>query len=143
LILGPEHGGNIRSVALTLQQRNELFETLLHNGIEPPTAGWTPATEPNRSSVDWLVFKVKDSEGYKILWHVRDGSDVDLTDSMGWPNVLDHLVGWAQEVRSVADTPDLWAEMQQVSEVLSATNAAEDSNAPFTPDEQALWHRSG
>lgn len=36
-----------------------------------------------------------------------------------------------------ADISDLWAELREVPEVLTAAQAADASNAPFTADEQA------
>ena len=51
--------------------------------------------------------------------------------------MLEQLGHWAEEVRYVAETPDFWTELQQVPEILAASQAADASNAPFTPDEQA------
>lgn len=55
-----------------------------------------------------------------------------------WPELMDIFAGWAQDLRYESDdTPDLWAELQQVPDVLTAAQAAGAGNAPFTPGEQA------
>ena len=59
-----------------------------------------------------------------------------------WNQVIECLAAWAQEVKYETDTPDFWTELRQVPEILATAQAANASNAPFTPDEQAeIAHR--
>jgi len=51
--------------------------------------------------------------------------------------VLEAFANWADESRYVAETADFWAELKRAPEILAAAQAAEASNAPFTPAEQA------
>ena len=44
---------------------------------------------------------------------------------------------WVDEILYLTETPDFWAELQRAPEILAAAQAAEGSNAPFTPAEQA------
>jgi hypothetical protein len=65
------------------------------------------------------------------------GADWSHLTEAGWKQVIEGLAAWAQEVKYEVDTPDLWAELEQVPDVLTSAQAAEASNAPFTPNEQA------
>jgi hypothetical protein len=47
------------------------------------------------------------------------------------------LAAWAREVVYESGTPDFWTELQQVPEIMATAQAADASNAPFTPGEQA------
>jgi hypothetical protein len=73
---------------------------------------------------------------YQVKSFVVDGPN-EQSEGANWDQVLLHVRKWARETAYVTDTPDLWAELQRVPEVLTAAQAAEASNAPFTPDEQA------
>jgi hypothetical protein len=50
---------------------------------------------------------------------------------------LRHIAQWAEEVLYVTETPDLWADLRQLPEVLAAAQAAGASNSPFTATELA------
>jgi hypothetical protein len=54
-----------------------------------------------------------------------------------WKQLMENLYEWAKEVRYEIDTPDLWAEVRRVPEILAAVQDTRATNAPFTPVEQA------
>jgi hypothetical protein len=53
-----------------------------------------------------------------------------------WPELIDGLRAWAQEVKCETETADLWTQPEQVPEILAA-QSQNASNAPFTLAEQA------
>jgi hypothetical protein len=61
----------------------------------------------------------------------------DSCQSATWPQILANLGRWADEVNYETNTPDLWAELKRVPEVMAAAQSPEASNASFTPAEQA------
>jgi hypothetical protein len=131
---------SIRSVEVTRRQRNEIFETLTDRGIDPKDCDLD--TEQGRvthlptESYFRFAYLLHD---YSTSWHVADGPHDSGwgTGGKSWAQVLEELAYWADEVRYVTDTPDFWAEMRQVPEVMAASQVADASNAPFTADEQA------
>jgi hypothetical protein len=143
----PAHGGSIRFVALIKRQRNEIFEVLREHGIDPQDCTLTRDDDndyPGRTRVV-IVHKPTGSEfnilgdqngGYRGFMTVGD-ADQGSRSVSDWSELLHIFDAWAGELSYEADTPDLWAELQQVSDVLTAEQVAEASNAPFTPDEQA------
>ena len=68
---------------------------------------------------------------------VVGGADQAGCTSVGWAELMARLGTWANEVRFEMDTPDLWAELRQVPQVLAASQTPDASNAPFTPNEQS------
>jgi hypothetical protein len=129
------------------RQRNEIFEVLKANGVDPQNCmlkvrnddGAIPTTETMiRHEPTGSLFRIIDWRGgiYSADMTVGD-ADQPAHAQCDWAEILRILAEWAEEVRYETDTPDLWAELQQVSGVLTAAQAAGASNAPFTPGEQA------
>jgi hypothetical protein len=96
---------------------------------------WTGAEIRHTATNSMFAFSVEPTE-YSFMLSVPDGPNSE-TSCKNWDDVLEQLGHWAEEVRYVAETPDFWTELQQVPEILAASQAADASNAPFTPDEQA------
>ena len=155
MIFGPSDGGSIRSVELLKRQRNEIFEALAANGVDPQNCTLTQRrslSEPNPGPITEVVIHHKPT-GSKF-WIINDGSglypaamtvgdaDQAFRPQCDWAETLSMIAAWAGELGYEIDTPDLWAELQQVPEILAAAQSAEGTNAPFTPDEQAaIWRR--
>ena len=135
------------SAVLTRRQRNNIFAALEGKGLDParcrliatqnPDSG-EPAIEiVHEPTKSWFDLTLEPTQ-YLFQWRVQDGpSSLDLAGGREWGDVLEQLEYWADEVQYVTETPDFWAELQQVPEILVASQAADASNAPFTPGEQA------
>jgi N-6 DNA Methylase len=140
-------------VELTRRQRNDLFEVLRSKGLNPAdckldTSGndvrilhpeTRPISRPNRSS---FTFKVEPSR-YVFQWRVIEGPNSGAENACkNWDDLLEQVGYWAEEVQYVTDVPDLWSELRQVPELLTAAQDADASNAPFTVEQQAeIAHR--
>ncbi|HEY1919321.1 MAG TPA: hypothetical protein VGH27_27440 [Streptosporangiaceae bacterium] len=133
---------------LTKRERNTIFEVLEMEGLAPADCELGKQVEavgpdkierfalrhmPSGSS----VMISNRTVGQLGWWVVSDVTDGPRLESVGahWDNVLQHIAQWAEGVVYVAETPDLWAELQQVPEVLAAAQTAEASNTPFTATE--------
>jgi hypothetical protein len=143
------NGGSIRAVELTKRQRNQVFETLIAEGVDP--AACKVSTQ--------LLSHIEGEIGRLAVWHRPSGSHLTIrerlmsdrfrvdswipdgpdeeSDDATWDQVLSHIAQWAQDIVYVTETPDFWTELQQVPKILAAAQTADASNAPFTPDEQA------
>jgi hypothetical protein len=152
-------------VILTRRQRNDIFETLSKKGVDPADCelderpggpGVVSQGVSNRwpethvsifhpSARSTFALRIEHHVGsknpsrYHFDWWVHDGahSGGEERACKDWEGVLEQLAYWADEVQYVIDTPDFWEELQQVPEIMATAQAAEASNAPFTPDEQA------
>jgi hypothetical protein len=84
---------------------------------------------------DYPDRRFEGSDAYAVRWFVEHGPLIRIPCEH-WADVLVQFGQWADEVRYIADTPDLWEELKRAPEILAATQAADASNAPFTADEQ-------
>jgi hypothetical protein len=126
-------------VELTKHQRNELFQLLDENGVNPAdcdldtSEGSLIVHLPTESTSRLFV----EPHEYQFQWIV-DGLDSGAeVATKAWSTVLEQFKHWAKEVQYVADVPDFWEEFRQAPEVLTAAQSTGASNTPFTPDEQA------
>jgi hypothetical protein len=127
-------------VELTRQQRNELFGLLSSNGIDPADCEFiadSVDTQIRHRPTGSKILLVRKSTQYLFWWYVEDGpSSGPRASRENWDEVLEQVGRWAEQVHYVNDTPDFWAELQQVPKMLAAAQAAATANAPFTPEEQ-------
>jgi hypothetical protein len=131
---------------LTRRQRNAIFETLAENGLDPARCdleefemvGQRIATVRHEASDSRFRFWPDDDLDFRYRADIKVGSvDSDLRSSYDWDQLIDVLTTWARDVRYEIATPDLWVALREVPQVVAAVQAADASNAPFTPDEQA------
>src|SRR5215469_3008329 len=137
---------------LTKRQRNAIFKTLAENGLDPArcdleqfelvaqgkTVGQGIATVRHEASDSKFRFWPDDDLDFRYRASIKVGSvDADLRSSYDWDQLIDLLTTWARDVRHEIDTLDLWAALWEVPQVVAAVQAADASNAAFTPDEQA------
>lgn len=132
-------------MGLTRRHRNDIFEALQAKGVDPADCELDESWRPdNRSRIaihhapTKSMFRLSpESSHYGFIWYVRSGPNSDGRNACkNWEDVLEQLGYWAEEVQYVNNTPDFWAELQQVPEIMATSQAADASNAPFTPDEQ-------
>lgn len=151
--IGEVTGDSIRSVAVIRRQRNELFEALSERGVETSDfhleVGEMAAEWGHEDVVEirhlptgsyfllYIQSPPGEPERYRVEWFVHDGPHKAEGTVTKWRGMLQALGKWGTEVQYVTESPDLWAELQQVPEMLAASQLADASNAPFTPDEQA------
>ena len=135
-------------VALTLRERNQIFDAINEGGIHPSgftfedyaarRPGW-PTDVTIRHSATGSAFKISDSQ---IEWSVTDGPRAKLQSWASWAGLLDAVRDWARGVRCVSGNPDYWEELRRVREILGAAHTGAAGNARFTADEQAeMAHR--
>jgi hypothetical protein len=154
-------------VFLTKRQRNDIFETLTACGLDPRSCQlrsdqvdffhpdevdlvhsasqsrfliWRPEQPrpwlsrlPGLSRLRWIALP---HDLYSATGIVGN-TNWDRCALVRWPEILGKLGHWADEVDYETNAPDLWAELRQVTHVLTAAQSAEASNTPFTPAEQA------
>lgn len=125
---------------LTKHQRNELFQLLDENGVDPAdcdldtSEGGLIVHLPTESTFRLFV----EPHEYQFQWIVVDGPDSGAeVATEAWSTVLEEFKQWAEAVQYVADVPDFWEEFRQAPEALTAAQSTGASNTPFTPDEQA------
>jgi hypothetical protein len=129
---------SIPFVDLTLRSRNEIGETLkaadIANDCDLHVAQGRITHMPTES---WFKFSY-DITAYTVAWYVTDGPETDWPEPTctSWEDVLDQLGYWAHEVRYVATTPDFWEELERSREAITAVEAADTGNTPFTQVEQ-------
>jgi hypothetical protein len=134
-------------VELTRRQRNDIFEALQAKGVDPAdcevnaslrTDAWTGAAMSHTPTNSVFAIAIDLPAFCSFTWRVFDGPNSGPSETCkNWDDILEQLGYWADEVRYVAETPNLWAELQQVPEVMATAQSADASNAAFTPDEQA------
>jgi frataxin-like iron-binding protein CyaY len=136
-------------VELTKRQRNEIFEALQAKGVDPdeyslePLEGLWLSTivGGNRivhaGSGSWMDVGIGFRSGKYMCALVIAGVRVEDFEHSTWSEVIDHVRLWVNDVVLETSGPDFWAELQEVHEVLTAAQAADASNTPFTSDEQA------
>jgi len=146
-------------VILTKGMGNEILEALKSAGLDPATCTladpmpetsfrlanpFTADRPPGRARVThrptgstFTISRAEERE-FQYLARMKVGqADFGSVSSRPWSQLLSGMQDWASYVRDEeADTPDLWAEVQEVPEVLAAAQASDASNAPFTADEQ-------
>jgi hypothetical protein len=135
-------------VILTRRQRNEILERISGCGLN--LDGFEPRDQGGQEAG---LFHAASRSAFTV-WHGSDRLDHFSAkmivgdanwrscDSVRWSVILDHVGKWANEVDYQTNAPDLWAELQQVPEVMAAAQSANASNARFTAREQAeIWRR--
>lgn len=137
--------GNIHSVMLTTRLRNDIFETIAAHGLDPASCELTD----RKSAIVSQVELVHEPTRSKFTVWGGDRPDMYINDAVvgganlvgyrgiEWPQLMDELATWADEVRYEMNTPDLWAELKRVPQVLAASQTTDASNAPFSPNEQS------
>jgi hypothetical protein len=144
--IGEITGDSIRSVLLTKRQRNEIFEKVSACGLDPAScelqdpasrAATVASLRHEASGSSFTLRPDHDQAGKHGASRSVGSADFGRCSACDWEQLMESLVAWAQEITYEAETPDLWAELQQVPEIMATAQAADASNAPFTPAEQA------
>lgn len=131
---------------LTKRQRNEIFETIAANGLDPQSCTLkdhfsilhsTEAVIRHRASRSHYRITMEGANGYRA--HKRVGSAVPMRTSSAaeWNRLMANLADWAREVAYEVQTADFWTELGRLPAVLPASQVVDLGNAPFTPGEQA------
>jgi hypothetical protein len=147
-------------VELTRRQGNEIFEVLKAHGIDLNDCKLDPyETSPNPLSAiaplravagdfvrtgnavrhmptnsTFIVLPVP--KRYHFEWHVHQGPNRGPRTVERWADLLEQVGAWAQEIRYVVETPNLWEELKGTPQILTSEEQGAISYAPFTPDER-------
>jgi hypothetical protein len=133
-------------VELTRRQRNDIFEALLAEGVDPaecsikamnpvlPSEGIRIAHPDSHSYMNVGFGGVP---GYYFCELIIGGVQLDKFGHSRWSDVIHWVKSWACDVACETSGPNLWAVLRRVPEIMTAVQAADATNAPFTPDEQA------
>lgn len=68
-----------------------------------------------------------------LVGRVGDELPRSFSGEQKWPQALDQ---WLLDVRNDLETPDLWEELRRQEGLLEATPGPDDSDTPFTTEEQ-------
>ncbi len=128
---------------MTWRQRDDLYRQVafVFPDMTPFEFHYTVRTATIEHKPTGSAFKVLEELNtamapFVVRWQVKDGPSSGSVGSVGrWGDVRQALSYWADEVRYVAEEPDLWAELQRISAGLQPVEDVPDT--PFTPEEQA------
>jgi hypothetical protein len=127
-------------VELTKRQRNDVFEALVRNGLDP-------AERVELYDDQWPVLIRHQPSGSRFVVNLTTGRSYVADSYIGealfgefspcdWDQLIDQIAEWAQEVRYELDTPDLWQALKNTSRVIIELDREPATNAPFTAEEQ-------
>jgi len=127
---------------LTRRQRNDIFEKISARGLDPASC---ELRDPASRAATVTNLRHEASGSSFTLWPDRDeagkygasrsvgSADFGRCSSCDWEELMAILAEWAEEVRYELETPDLWAELQQVPEVLAVSQAPTPATRPSRP----------
>jgi hypothetical protein len=130
---------------LTGLERNMIYEAIMQTNLDPvefnlEITGETAVISHDSGSAyafDYVKPTMDaDAPYYRILVHVIDGSTRTFTCTTPISSLIPSIKSWAKEAKLVAQTPDLWAELQRSRELIVNVQQTDSSNMPFTQDEQ-------
>jgi hypothetical protein len=120
-------------------KRNDIFRAIEASGLSPEAFTWDDGTDDlclrHRSSAAYFVFAGTPGE-YVARYVSGDDSVTELT-AYSWSKHLERFGRWAVAVKNDMETPDLWAELLQQTQLLGSASDDGLENTPFTPDERA------
>jgi hypothetical protein len=128
---------------LTRIERNQVFEAIAQSNLDPGECvyeereGYDAVRHESGSTLEIKTISFTASiRRYELYGHVVDGKKFP---KIGSPNIEQgkpYIKEWAEEVRLVVGTPDLWAEMRRSRELIADIQRADSGNMPFTQDER-------
>jgi hypothetical protein len=127
-------------VELTRRQRNDVFEALVRNGLDPAESvelfddQW-PVQIRHQPSASMFVVNLGSGPSYLGNAYVGEATFAEFSPC-DWDQLIDQVAEWAQEVKYELDTPDLWRELKSSSRVLAELDDESATTAPFTAGEQ-------
>jgi hypothetical protein len=128
-------------VALLKIQKNELFELIRNNGLQPTDCQMTSIGENvtiKHVPTDSTFLIIPDKSGSTFFTTSRIGSTPNhySTFSMPWDIVRGRFRDWTEAIKVEIDDPDMWEELRHQHELLGGAQYESLENTPFTTDEQ-------
>jgi hypothetical protein len=136
---------------LTKRQRNVIFDAIRETGLDlaecelayevltSPISGQTTrrrAVVKHKPSASSVNFRDGSRRGkYIVAARVTDGPNSE-SGPVDWDQVIEHIQGWAGEVKYVTSTPDFWEEVKAGRAAIAAVDASDADNTPFSEAEQ-------
>jgi hypothetical protein len=81
-------------------------------------------------------YSVNGNPMYKALSDVVEGTEREYVIERDTIELSPLIYDWANEIQWVAETPDLWAEMESSQEFIAEIDSDDSGNMSFTQDEQ-------
>jgi hypothetical protein len=126
-------------VQLLKWQRNALFKAVEAGGLNARECAFeyddTGARITHRPSGSYFLLE-GDPAKYTCTWVIGEGPKWGPLDTFTAFTLDERVQGWATEVRSDVDTPDLWADLQRELGAATDTRFEDVEDTPFTPAER-------
>jgi len=126
---------------LSLRQRNQLFVEIAAAGLDPTE--FDSVFEERECAIrhrsSGSHFSFVQARTFLYAYSVIDGPSTGAGEPTArtWEQLLERISFWAEEIRYVTMTPDLWQELKQARALLPLVASEHASNTPFTADERA------
>jgi hypothetical protein len=126
-------------------ERNVIYEAIMQTSLDPAEfnleiTGETAVISHDSGSAYAFEYVDPDTDvgapHYTILARVIDGSTRTFTCTTPINSLIQSIQSWAKEAKLVAQTPDLWAEMQRTRELVVDEQWTAYANTLFTKDER-------
>lgn len=134
------------SVILMRLERNEIFETISAWGLDPAScelqdlADGTQVDVLHRATQSRFSIRNSNDQVADATYNAKliiSGAFFGEHRRVVWTALIEYLESWTRTVRYEDNTPDLWAELQQLPRVIATAQEADAINTPFRPSEQA------
>jgi hypothetical protein len=119
-------------------KKNAVFEAVQGAGLSPQGFFWDDGADDislrHRSSGAYFVF-AGDAGSYVTRYAAGDDPVSELP-AYSWDRVMERVARWLAEVKRDTETPDLWDELRNQTDLLRGATAEALENTPFTADER-------
>jgi hypothetical protein len=119
-------------------QKNELLETLKERGLDAAEFTLKDSKDEVRIKHKRSAsrFIVRNKGGGYVGSRVAGELPETSYDAASWQGLVTSFSAWSSLVKFDLDTPDLWAELQHDTKLLTAASNKLIDNRPFAPNEQ-------
>ena len=145
------------SMMLTKLERNRIYEAIAQSGLDPAEFKLTVTSAKavifhvpgSTFEFAYMPGKVREAfstavrggigsinDRYSIKSIVIDGSQETDGAAPDFSHLMIDIREWANEIKEVSDTPDLWAEIQRNRELITGIQQTDSDNTLFSEDEQ-------
>lgn len=133
---------------LLLQQKNEVFELVLTQGLNPNEFEWKELESQNygndlvskleyRGSRYFFLFDFDslNDDGYAVYSPARNKPTETVTLYPGWQNYLPSVVEWLSNLEAELSQPDRWAELDSIKFIEDGRLRKDLNNDRFSVDQ--------
>jgi hypothetical protein len=131
-------------MTLTRIERNQIYEAIAAGALDPAECSLNQYDDQveirHKSSGSTLKLSLPIDTFFglrqTVAYHVGDGHNNTAYAQPGIDNVTPTIRNWANEVKHIVESPDLWAEMQSSRGMIANIQQSNSDNTPFIPDER-------